>query len=183
MPIGGNFAGGDQALQTLELLANPKRLAEKLNELRSAQEGAQAVIDLAGPASEILKLRQEAAQDRAEAAKALEAANLEKDSARASAAATLDQARSEAEKLILMAQSEAQTVQKAAEEQLKAANDLKAAAEDELKAAQEKQQVLTAELGRLKAIDASLNSELEVVRAQKKQLADAQDTLRKAIGE
>lgn len=45
---------------TLELLADPKKLEKTLASLKEAQRQAQEVIDLAGPASEIITLRADA---------------------------------------------------------------------------------------------------------------------------
>ena len=84
MAMGGNFASGDNALQTLSLLADPVKLAERIQTLSEAEARAREIVNLAGPASDIIQLREEAIKDRAaakaelhNAQKALESARLE----------------------------------------------------------------------------------------------------------
>ena len=86
MAMGGNFASGDNALQTLSLLADPTKLAERIQTLSEAEARAREIVNLAGPASDIIQLREEAIKDRAaakaelhNAQKALESARLEAD--------------------------------------------------------------------------------------------------------
>lgn len=66
---------GGSSFAALELLANPARLTEKINQLKAAEESAHEQITLAGPASEILKIREAIDADREEAAQAVQDAN------------------------------------------------------------------------------------------------------------
>jgi cell division septum initiation protein DivIVA len=72
---GAGLAGGQsQSFAALELLANPSQLQAKLDQLKSAEESAREQIALAGPASEILKIRAEIEDDQKAAQGGVDAA-------------------------------------------------------------------------------------------------------------
>lgn len=71
MSISGSSISGGGTLLALELLANPTRFQAKIEQLKEAEDAAHKLIDLAGPASEILQIRSDIDADRAAAEKAL----------------------------------------------------------------------------------------------------------------
>ena len=77
------------SFDALELLANPTRLQAKIDALKAAEESAREQITLAGPASEIVKIRSEI------------------DALKEEAAETLLQARQQAEDLVAIARENA----------------------------------------------------------------------------
>jgi len=81
------------SMSTLELLADPERLANHIGQLKTAEESARSQIALAGPASEILQLREKTGQLHDEAVETLSAAHGE-------AQTIVEQAQSEAEQII-----------------------------------------------------------------------------------
>jgi len=72
--IDGSIPGSNALADVLALIANPKAYAAKLAELQAATDEYKAFVALIGPASEIDKLRTDAALDRENAAAALETA-------------------------------------------------------------------------------------------------------------
>lgn len=62
-------------MAALELLANPDQLQRKLDQFKAAEEKAQELIELAGPADQILTIRSEIDADRTAAAEYLNKAN------------------------------------------------------------------------------------------------------------
>ena len=66
--------GGQSSFAALELIANPAKLQEKIDSLKSAEASAREQIELAGPASEILQIRSEIDALKEEAQKLLESA-------------------------------------------------------------------------------------------------------------
>lgn len=84
---------GSDFLQMAAFLSNPDKLAAEYKRLKDAQDAAQAVIDLAGPATEILNLRAKALQDGDVARETMEAA-------KASAVKIVDDAKSTAESIV-----------------------------------------------------------------------------------
>lgn len=62
---------GGQSLASLELLANPDRLQQRIDAFKQSEESAREQIALAGPASEILKIRAEIGKLKADAEEAL----------------------------------------------------------------------------------------------------------------
>jgi len=80
MAIGGSFGGGESTLSALMLLADPTLLASRIKELAEAESRASEAIKLAGPASEIIDLREQARVDRVAAANELKKASVEAES-------------------------------------------------------------------------------------------------------
>jgi len=68
--IDGSIPGSNALADVLALIANPKAYAAKLAELQAATDEYKAFVALIGPASEIDKLRTDAALDRENAAAA-----------------------------------------------------------------------------------------------------------------
>lgn len=144
----GSPAGGaNQLFDLLSVVSNPAEVKKRIADLQKAQADAQAVIDLVGPAQQILTLKDKAAKDAAAAAKALEDAKIQAEvivqDANKAAATTIDGANQTAATLIADAKaksdyaaegiaaaqkqmSDAQAAQAAADAALKQANALKA---------------------------------------------------------
>lgn len=72
--IDGSIPGSNTLADLLALIADPKAYASKLAELEKATAENKKYVALIGPASEIEKLRSDAALDRENAAAALETA-------------------------------------------------------------------------------------------------------------
>jgi hypothetical protein len=94
----------------LALMANPARLQAMYAEFAAKQKAAEDAIALVGPAKDVLRLRDEAGKDRANASSILEqskqqAAKLLAD-ANGSAAATVQAAQEKSDNLIKLAESE-----------------------------------------------------------------------------
>jgi uncharacterized protein YqfA (UPF0365 family) len=141
-------------LETVRMmLADPKGLQQKLDQLKEAQNQAQAVLDLVGPAREILKLREEANRLREKADSILLLAQREADSLKA-------QAQDEMRKMVAL------TNQKARDQ------------EAELKLVEVEKKELKAQtqvaLGRAKRLEADAADELKKVLNSAKVLEEAQ---------
>jgi cell division septum initiation protein DivIVA len=141
-------------LETVRMmLADPKGLQQKLDQLKEAQNQAQAVLDLVGPAREILKLREEANRLREKADSILLLAQKEADSLKA-------QAQDEMRKMVAL------TNQKARDQ------------EAELKLVEVEKKELKAQtqvaLGRAKRLEADAADELKKVLNSAKVLEEAQ---------
>lgn len=90
----------DTGLEVVRLLADPVALKAKLDQLKSAKDSAQAVVDLAGPASEILSIREKIDTDRQQAEDLLVAAQQQADK-------LVNDSREEAKRIVADAKEEA----------------------------------------------------------------------------
>ena len=108
---GSGIAGGQgqSSFAALELLADPQKLQNKIAQLKAAEESAREQITLAGPASEILKIRAEIDGLKELAADALKGA-------KADAAEIVEEAKNEAMEILADAEAEASRVGIAAAE-------------------------------------------------------------------
>jgi trimeric autotransporter adhesin len=106
-------ANSDAAAATVDpfavakLLASPTEFAAKLQELEDATIAAESAVALVGPAADILRLKDEAEQDRAAAAVALGNAQHVLADAKKDAADALSSAKQKAAELIAGAESRA----------------------------------------------------------------------------
>jgi hypothetical protein len=98
--IDGSIPGSNTLADLLALIADPKAYASKLAELEKATAENKKYVALIGPASEIDKLRSEAALDRENAAAATAFA-------KSFAATTVDEAKAEAATIIAKAKDKA----------------------------------------------------------------------------
>ena len=94
---GASIAASDTSLAALELMADPEKLKERIAQLKAAEESANEVIALAGPASEILSMREEI------------------DSLKAQAEETVQSAREQAFSIVTDAEQQAQSIVEAAQ--------------------------------------------------------------------
>ena len=99
---GAGIAGnqGSSSFAALELLADPTRLQNKIDQLKAAEESAREQIALAGPASEILSIRAAIDEDQTAAQQAV-------DDALDQAQAIVDEAKNQAELIVEKATQEA----------------------------------------------------------------------------
>lgn len=174
--ITGNNAGASQLLDLLSLVANPQVYEAKVKALQELTDKNQKYVEAVGPASEILKLREEAGVDREEAAKTLAAAKAEsakivaqaKETAAKltkSATASAAEKKAAAQKLLDDAQAEAAEVESSRKGLAKAQADV------------EKQKVqLATALKQAKSAKAALaksKSEVETLRSELRKKLDA----------
>ena len=84
---GSNSGGTGQLLDLLALVANPEAYSQKVKELEELIAQNKQFVELVGPASDIIRLREEARADRADAAAYVLAAKQEAKDIKAKAAA------------------------------------------------------------------------------------------------
>jgi hypothetical protein len=131
--------GGDPLASVLSLIADKDAFAKRVAELKSAQEQAESVLALVGPANEVLKAREAVKRELDMAKKTLA-------DARSQAAVLVDEARGRAaaieeEAAEIVARANAQlavveATQKEAEQLGLVASQVKAQAEQDIKNAQ-----------------------------------------------
>jgi cell division septum initiation protein DivIVA len=112
-------------MAALELLANPEKLQKKLDSLEKAEKSAKAQIALAGPASEILKIRSQIDAELAEA-------HEERNKAHADVAKAIEDARVSADKLLAEAHEKAERIVMDAQDQLDLAESRRKEADEKL---------------------------------------------------
>lgn len=96
---GASIAASDTSLAALELMADPERLKERIAQLKAAEDSANEVIALAGPASEILSMREQI------------------DSLHAQAEETVDKAKEHAFPIVTDAEEQAQLIVEKAQQE------------------------------------------------------------------
>lgn len=133
---GSSENGAEQLFNLLSVVSNPAEVKKRIDALNKAQADAQAVIDLVGPAQQVLSLREKAAKDADDAKKALSAANEKAEAliadANTQAAITIEGANASAQAVLADAKAKgdaAAGVIDAANEQLKAAQKVQDAAD------------------------------------------------------
>jgi cell division septum initiation protein DivIVA len=153
----GMVAGvDDTGLDLVRLLADPVRLKEKLAQLQTAKDEAQAVVDLVGPASEVVSIREKIEADR----------QLTEDllvDAKAQAEKIVQDARAEASRIIADAKEEAVSRLAQADAEVSRANVMKHEA-----------QTMNAQM---MGAQAEVEARLKEVGEREKQITAAQDQL------
>lgn len=174
---GSGIAGnqGQSSFAALELLADPQKLQNKINQLKSAEESAREQITLAGPASEILKIREEMDDLKAQATEALR-------ESRAGAEQIIQKAKNQAADIIADAEADAGRVAVAAadratktEEAYKEAAEKLAAAKKEEKYLNERETKLTEDRKVLDARASDLESRASLLLQEKSKLASVRE--------
>jgi hypothetical protein len=177
----GIAASSGQSFDALELLADPQRLKSKIDQLKAAEESAREQIALAGPASEILKIRAEIEDDQKAAQGAVDAALDQAESiaseAKTQAELIVEKATQEANKLI----DEAASRNEGAKLALSRAENAMAAVESEKRALQVRED----ELGEAETLlhqkaDALASREQELA-GDRSRLATARDAINAAL--
>ncbi len=122
--IDGTNSNANQLFDLLTVVANPQAYQERLTALESAQEKAQKLIDLVGPADEIMALLEQTrlaaisskktiADAQAKADQIVANANEQATQTAATARANYDALKAEADKLIVEAQAQVALAQSA----------------------------------------------------------------------
>ena len=120
--IDGTSGSSSQLFDLLTVVSNPALYQEKLQSLESSIAENKKYVDLVGPASDILALKEKAKKDAEDAAEVLE-------NAKQQAAKLVSDANQQASKSIATAKSEADNLKADAQQVVIMANALKAQAE------------------------------------------------------
>lgn len=167
--IAGNQSGGNY-LEAMELLVNPQRFQEKLDQLKAATEAAQKQIALTGPADEILQIRSEIDALKAEAEQTLA-------SARNDANEILDKANSDATFLRERAKEEADATNEQASNTIAGAKKLADSANSAIAAVESKQREIREEITRLNGIGTALQQKADALTQRDEELKGKEDKL------
>lgn len=168
--IDGSTPSSNPLTDLLKVVANPAAYAEKIQQLEEATAQYEKMVSLAGPASDILALREKADVDRKEAKDALAVA-------KAKAAALTRAAEDKAAEILKQAETHAAKLRADAEAFVQSAKDTDAAAQAALAQAR----ALEADAGkRAKAAD-KLAATLKAEIADAKKAKTAAETERDNI--
>lgn len=180
---GSGIAGGqgNSSFAALELLANPTQLQAKIDSLKAAEESAREQIALAGPASEILRIREEI-----DGLKELAESNY--DGAKADAEALVEEARKNATQIVSKAQAEAAKAVNDANEVAKQAEAMSSGAKSMSAAASREREMVAVRKNEQDHRDEALQQQADALetRAQelegeKAKFASIGELLRKAL--
>jgi hypothetical protein len=178
--IDGSIPGSNALADVLALIANPKAYAAKLAELQAATDEYKAFVALIGPASEIDKLRTDAALDRENAAAATAfAKNFVETTmaeAKAEAADVIAKAKAEAADIITdtkATNAEAKKLKASLADALHIANKLKAEADVKIAEAAAAAAEVNAQAEVLAKAEADLAAEKEAIAARHKQFIES----------
>jgi len=181
---GSGIAGntGSSSFAALELLADPVRLQSKIDSLKAAEDAAREQITLAGPASEIMKIRGEI-----DGLKELAEDNY--NGAKADAEALMSQARDDAAQIISKAQAEAAEAVEDAKKVVEQADAISSGAKTEHSAAVREREVVEArkseqdhrEVTLQQKADA-LDTRAQELEGEKVELAEVRELIQKALG-
>ena len=178
--IDGSIPGSNTLTDLLALIADPKAYASKLAELEKATAENKKYVALIGPASEIDKLRSEAALDRENAAAATAFA-------KSFAATTMDEAKAEAATIIAKAKdkaadiiadtkaanAEAKKLKVSLAEAIENANALMVNAEVKISEAEAKERAANLMAEDLAKAEAALAAEKDAIAARHKQFIES----------
>jgi hypothetical protein len=178
--IDGSVPGSNTLTDLLALIADPKAYASKLAELEKATAENKKYVALIGPASEIDKLRSEAALDRENAAAALataeKAAKTIVDEAKADAAGAIALAKTLAADIIADSKAtngEAKKLKTSLTEAIANANARKVEADAKLAEAETKAAEVDAKAEALAKAQADLAAEKDAIAARHKQFIES----------
>jgi hypothetical protein len=178
--IDGSIPGSNTLADLLALIADPKAYASKLAELEKATAENKKYVAMIGPASEIDKLRSEAALDRENAAAAWAFA-------KSFAATTVDEAKAEAATIIAKAKdkaadiiadtkaanAEAKKLKVSLTEAIEVAHALKAEADAKIAEAAASAAEANAKAEALAKAEAALAAEKDAIAARHKQFIES----------
>ena len=178
--IDGSVPGSNTLADLLALIADPKAYASKLAELEKATAENKKYVALIGPASEIDKLRSDAALDRENAAAALataeKAAKTIVDDAKADAASTIAKARDKAADIIAdakAANAEAKKLKASLTEAIADALTAKEASQIKIAEAAVSASEANAKAEELAKAQADLAAEKDAIAARHKQFIES----------
>ena len=178
--IDGSVPGSNTLADLLALIADPKAYASKLAELEKATAENKKYVELIGPASEIDKLRSDAALDRENAAAAMataeKAAKTIVDEAKADAAGAIALAKTLAADIIADSKAtngEAKKLRLTLADAIANANARKVEADAKLAEAETKVAEVDAKAEALAKAQADLAAEKEAIAARHKQFIES----------
>ena len=178
--IDGSIPGSNAVADLLALIADPKAYASKLAELEKATAENKKYVELIGPASEIDKLRTDAALDRDNAAAALatakKAAKTIVEDAKGAAEAIVAKAKEDAKELrddAKAANAEAKRLKVSLADAVADANAAKAEAQDKVLEAATAAALANAQAEELAKATADLAAEKEAIAARHKQFIES----------
>lgn len=168
-------------MAALELLADPVKLKKKLDQFAEAESRAREIVALAGPASEVLELREKLktqleAQEQA-TLEAKEASKLLLHEARNKAQAVVSEAEAQAEEL----KAEAEAMRATAAAELANAQRIRVAADDALEAARVKADNLEKGLGSLANRESELTAAMQELSKERDSLMALSEYIRNAV--
>jgi cell division septum initiation protein DivIVA len=155
--IDGSSGSSNQLLELLSVVSNPKVYEAKVKSLQEATDENKKYVELVGPASEIIELREKAKADAAKAEKLLE-------DAKAQALQIVNDGQRKSDGLVSEAKAQAQKLKNEADGLIEVA----------------KQKSADASLAETKANAAKVELEKTLV-AVEKQLAEAEDAKKAAL--
>lgn len=178
--IDGSLPGSNTLSDLLALIADPKAYASKLAELEKATAENKKYVELIGPASEIDKLRSDAALDRENAAAtkatAAKAAKSLIDDAKEDAAAIVAKAKEDAKELrdeAKIVNAEAKKLKATLVDALEDAKGAKNSADASARIADAKAEAADAKAEELAKAAADLAAEKEAIAARHKQFIES----------
>jgi chromosome segregation ATPase len=181
---GSGIAGntGSSSFAALELLADPAKLQSKIDSLKAAEDAAREQITLAGPASEILQIREEI-----DGLKELAEDNY--NGAKADAEALMSKAREDAAQIISKAHTEAAEAVEDANKVVEQAEAISSGAKTEHNAAVREREVVEARKSEQDHRDETLQQKADALDAreqelegEKAKLTEARELIQKALG-
>ena len=170
------------AASLLAILHNSELLEKRLTQLRDAEAQAQAVIDLAGPAAEIVRMREQIGEEH-EAIAELKVAAQEDNEAKIQAATE------EAEAIVAKAQTEAEETRAKASEVMATAQSKMSEANAEAQTTSQLNRDLEAATAKADALQETLNARLleleeerQLLTDERKKLAGVRDQIATMLG-
>ena len=158
------------SFDALELLANPTRLQAKIDSLKAAETSARAQIELAGPASEILKIRAEIDAIKEETSETLL-------QARAQVEALIQEAREDALKTVKDARQSADEILAGAEKKVKEAEAISRGAKTEHNAVVIQMESVKSQRADLDSREAALQQKADALASREQELEGEKDKL------
>lgn len=176
---GGNMAGASNDL--LEVLKNPEVFKKRLEQLQETERKTQAVVDLAGPADEIVRIRKQIEKDKTASEEELTAAQ-------ADTAEMMETAQANASTIVVQAQAEAEEIIAAAkeltiksEEVNQAAIKVSQTAVEQMKHVEQREKNLQVEWENYRGAEAALQDLETELLQEKSKLATAREHIDQAL--
>lgn len=161
----------------MAILENPELFKKRLEQLQETERKTQAVVDLAGPADEIVRMRAQIEEDKNASDQAIISAQEEAgsilDFARDEARGIVDKATQEANSLASQAQDRAAKTEAA----LKEATENLATLKKESQYLDQRENTLTSDREKLVSQEANLSSRENQLLQEKSELATVRETL------
>lgn len=159
--VGGT--SDNDPMKLMRILSDPEKLSRHLDQLDKSRAAAQAVIDLVGPASEVIAIRKQITDAKTAAVDAVVVA-------RKKGEGIVEQANKRAKEITALAHEEAVKMSNAAAIKEQQAESLREQAQTTLSATQQKRAELEATLEAVKSKRASLDHLESLVEAKQEEL-------------